>query len=131
MKKVKALVACLSLCTAATSVIAADSSGPIKITYPLELTTLTSSDGNTVNFNYVPTSNGNYVVISVDGMEAVVDRDVGNCPCRVHLPYMNAGKHTLAIMEANSAMSFTGAQDKAMITVIGTGGGDGASGGSD
>ena len=128
MKLVKTLVTCLSFCSVASSALAA---GSVQITYPLDLTTLTSPDENAVVFNFTPTATGNIVSVYVDDQGPIMVREVGNCPCTVHLPYMHSGKHSVAVKESTPTLAMTGVQDLSMVTVVDSGGGDGGGGGSD
>lgn len=91
--------------------------GSVTILSPKNDAVLKSNAENKLEFNVKLGQSGNHVHIYVDNGSPIVDRDVGYCPCKVNLPKLSPGKHTIAVKEATAAHALTGAEAAVTVTV--------------
>lgn len=88
----------------------------IAILSPAKDATLERDALNRLEYNFKPTSRDNHVKIYVDNEKVVADRKVGRCPCKIDLPKLEPGKHTITLKEA-TAQKLTGVQGSVTVTV--------------
>lgn len=91
--------------------------GTITIISPKEGATLSSGQGNRLEYNVKLGPNGNHLHVYVDDMDPIVDRNVSGCPCSIDLPDLAPGKHKIAVKEATASHVLTGLQNEVDFTV--------------
>lgn len=117
MKLLNSLFLGFALVASTSPALAADSAGSITITSPAKDAVLQSGTGNKLEFNTQQSPKGNHVHIYVDDQDPIIFRDVGRCPCKVDLPNLSSGKHTIVVKEATSGHAMTGVQSSVTATV--------------
>ncbi len=70
-----------------------------------------------LEFNVHPDPGGHHPHIYIDGGKPIIDRDANHCPCRIDLPKLSPGKHTIIIRESTAGHTLTGAQATVHVTV--------------
>jgi hypothetical protein len=117
MKLLNSLFLGFALVASTAPALAADSGGSITITSPAKDAVLPSGTGNKLEFKAQLSPTGNHVHIYVDDQDPIIFRDVSHCPCKVDLPKLSSGKHTIVVKEATSGHAMTGVQSSVTATV--------------
>lgn len=89
----------------------------IAILSPAKNAILESKVLHKLEFNLKPASRSNQVKVYVDNEEIAVDRKINRCPCKIDLPKLEPGKHTITLKEATASQALTGVQGSVTVTV--------------
>jgi len=99
------------------AVIPVASAGSVTIISPKNGDVLNHGADNKLTYNVHLGPNGNHLHIYVDGNPPIIDRDVSDCPCKITLPMLSAGSHTVALKVATAGHVLTGVQGTVKFTV--------------
>ncbi|MBY0578623.1 MAG: hypothetical protein K2P57_06220 [Burkholderiales bacterium] len=91
--------------------------GSITILSPKDGSTLSSGMGNKLEYNVKLGPTGNHLHVYVDDQDPIVDRNVSGCPCKIDLPDLTPGRHTIVVKEATASHALTGLQTRVSVTV--------------
>lgn len=92
-------------------------SGSLTILKPVNGETLNSGSNNVLEYNITLSPTGNHVHVYIDDQSPMIVRKVTNCPCKIDLPMLSPGKHTIAVKEATVNHVLTGLESSVSFTV--------------
>lgn len=92
----------------APPVFAAD--GSISILSPKDGATVMGSAQNALEFNLKQSPQGHHLHVYVDDNKPIIVRQVTGCPCKVELPALSPGQHTVVVKEATAGHAPTGVE---------------------
>ncbi|OIO54275.1 MAG: hypothetical protein COX57_01675 [Alphaproteobacteria bacterium CG_4_10_14_0_2_um_filter_63_37] len=91
--------------------------GAITLLSPKQGETLMGGSGVVLRYEVTLGPNGNHLHVYVDDQNPIITHDVTRCPCKVPLPDLTPGKHTVAVKEATSSHTLTGIETSVSFTV--------------